>query len=331
MSEIFLQLMECVEMVLPQHRPRVTIGLPVFNGGKYLRFALDSILSQTYGDFELIISDNASTDETQLICQEYQLRDHRIRYFRNKKNLGIAKNHNLVFQLSLGEYFKWASHDDVLSPTFIEECVRALDKDQSMVLCHSKTGRIDTTGKLIGLYELGVHFTTKKSNDFSDIISMRNYAWLLILGLIRSSALKQTNLLGSYISADRNLLAELRLRGSFNIIPKILFFRREHPQAYTNKSHKSLQEKQNCWLEDKGSKIVFPYMKVFTEYFKSVKRSPMKWSEKQTCYVKIIKWLIREGWVLVTMDIGLNLITNQHILRILAPVSQKFIQKAGIK
>src|SRR3989337_590294 len=123
--------------------PTVSIGLPVFNGEKYLRQALDSILAQTYQDFELIISDNASTDKTQQICREYVKKDSRIRYYRNKRNLGATRNHNRVFELSCGEYFKWASHDDLLAPEFLSRCVSVLDQDHSIVLCHSKTGRIN--------------------------------------------------------------------------------------------------------------------------------------------------------------------------------------------
>jgi glycosyltransferase involved in cell wall biosynthesis len=87
--------------------PRVSIGLPVFNGEKYLAEALDSILSQTYRDFKLIISDNASTDRTEQICREYAAKDRRIRYYRNEKNIGAPKNFNRVFELSSGKYFRW--------------------------------------------------------------------------------------------------------------------------------------------------------------------------------------------------------------------------------
>src|SRR5262245_45018612 len=99
--------------------PRVSIGLPIFNGEKYVAQAFDSILAQTYADFELIISDNASTDQTEAICQAYANRDRRIRYYRNNRNLGAAANYNRVFDLSTGVYFKWAAHDDIVLPTFV--------------------------------------------------------------------------------------------------------------------------------------------------------------------------------------------------------------------
>ena len=103
---------------MPAH-PRVSIGLPVYNGELFLENALDSILSQTYSDFELIISDNASDDKTEEICRSYAARDKRVRYSRNAHNLGAAPNYNRVYHLARGRYFKWASHDDVLAPEFL--------------------------------------------------------------------------------------------------------------------------------------------------------------------------------------------------------------------
>src|SRR5438128_3187989 len=107
--------------------PSVSLGLPVFNGEAFLVQVLESILAQTYGDFELIISDNASTDATPDICRVYAARDPRIRYVRNATNVGAARNFNRVFQLSTGEYYKLANADDVCAPTLVERCVAVLD------------------------------------------------------------------------------------------------------------------------------------------------------------------------------------------------------------
>jgi glycosyltransferase involved in cell wall biosynthesis len=103
--------------------PPVSIGLPVYNGENYLKAALNSLLSQSYGNFELIIGDNASTDETKYICESYAKQDPRIRYFRHKTNIGAAANYNYLFELAQGDYFKWAAHDDVCSPDYLKSCV----------------------------------------------------------------------------------------------------------------------------------------------------------------------------------------------------------------
>jgi glycosyltransferase involved in cell wall biosynthesis len=108
--------------------PKVATGMPVWNGEKFVSEAIESILAQTYGDFELVISDNASTDATAEICHDYAKQDARIRYIRQKTNIGAAPNYNEVFRHSSGQYFKWAAHDDVLAPEFIGECVRCWTK-----------------------------------------------------------------------------------------------------------------------------------------------------------------------------------------------------------
>ncbi|MBS0016773.1 MAG: glycosyltransferase family 2 protein, partial [Arthrospira sp. SH-MAG29] len=129
----------------PPH-PRVSIGLPVYNGENFIQETLDCLLSQTFDDFELIICDNASTDRTEEICRDYAARDKRIRYYRHPENLGAAKNYNRTFELSTAEYFKWAAHDDLYAPEFLERCVEALDTHPSTVLCYPQEYWIDEQG-----------------------------------------------------------------------------------------------------------------------------------------------------------------------------------------
>src|SRR5207247_8787636 len=130
-------------------KPRVSVGLPVYNGEKFLSEALDSIIAQSFEDLELIISSNASTDGTDEICRAYVARDKRIRYYRNETNIGVDGNFNRVFQLSSGEYFKWASADDICGPDLIAKCLRVLDSDSSVVLAYPKTRFIDEIGGLL--------------------------------------------------------------------------------------------------------------------------------------------------------------------------------------
>ena len=113
--------------------PIVSIGLPVYNGEDFLKYALDSLLSQTFRDFELIISDNASTDNTPKICQEYVLRDKRIRYIRQNNNMGALWNFNFVLKQSNKEYFIWVSSDDKLHPEFLEKNIDILEKNKNVV------------------------------------------------------------------------------------------------------------------------------------------------------------------------------------------------------
>ena len=109
--------------------PRLSIGLPVYNGENYLAESLDALLGQSFEDFELIISDNASTDGTAAISRRYERLDSRVRYVRQPRNVGLAPNHNIVVEQARGELFKWASHDDVYGRELLERCVVALDEN----------------------------------------------------------------------------------------------------------------------------------------------------------------------------------------------------------
>src|SRR6476620_6905800 len=125
--------------------PRLAIGIPVFNGQEFLPELLDTLLAQTFRDFEILICDNASNDRTGDICREYAHRDTRVRYFCNERNLGALANFNRVFELSTAPLFKWAAHDDLYRPEYLETCVRLLDEHPDTVLAHTGTAFIDET------------------------------------------------------------------------------------------------------------------------------------------------------------------------------------------
>jgi len=311
-------------------KPRVSIGMPVFNGEKYIEEALDSILSQTYQDFEVIISDNASSDQTPKICREYASRDSRIHYYRNEKNLGATINHNRVFNLSKGDYFKWASYDDVLAQDFLSKCVSVLDEDPSIVLCHSKTRIIGENGEIIGTYDYNLRINSQKPHErFYDLISLRYKSWPLIFGLIRSNSLRKTSLFGNYIGSDRNLMAELSLLGRIYEIPEYLFYRRIHPQTYTERKYKTIKDKLNWWTQARG--LPFPYVKICLEYFKIIKLFPLARKERLLCYLQIIKWLFREGFFLMGRDIGTILLEGSIVGSYLSPIVNRFFVILGFK
>jgi glycosyltransferase involved in cell wall biosynthesis/SAM-dependent methyltransferase len=197
--------------------PRVSIGLPVRNGERYLERALDSLLAQTVSDVEIIICDNASEDRTGEICLRYAQRDPRIRYQRNATNIGAARNFNRTFELSSGEYFKWAAHDDWCDPTFLERCVAVLDASPDVVLCSTAAVIVDTDGATVG--------SPPSPDCGSSSPLVRGHRWLQtfqctppVFGVIRAEALRRTRLLGSEIGADKVLLMELVLLGPWRSI-----------------------------------------------------------------------------------------------------------------
>ena len=123
---------------MTEARPRLSIGLPVFNGERYLAAAIGSVLDSSFSDWELIISDNASTDGTQALAQSFAQQDARIRYLRNATNIGALPNFNQVVHASRGEYFKWLAYDDLCGPDLLSRCVEVLDRDSTIVLCSAR-------------------------------------------------------------------------------------------------------------------------------------------------------------------------------------------------
>jgi glycosyltransferase involved in cell wall biosynthesis len=279
---------------MTNENPRVSIGLPVYNGAEFLAETLDSLLAQTFTDFELIISDNASTDGTGDICRAYAERDPRIRYLRNRENLGAAANYNRVFELSSAEYFKWAAADDLCAPEFLERCVQVLDQDVSVVLCYSRTRAIDEQGNAIEDYPVKPKAGSPKPQErFHEFVCVP-HPCVAVFGVMRASALKRTRLIGSFASSDRPLLGELSLLGRFYEIPEYLFFYRNHPQQ-SWRAYSTRQAVQAWYDPARAKKKTFPHWRLLWEHLRAIGRSPLNWQERTSCYVHMGYW-VRRNW-----------------------------------
>ncbi|KAB8334598.1 glycosyltransferase family 2 protein [Scytonema tolypothrichoides VB-61278] len=301
---------------MTNNQPRLSIGLPVYNGEKFLKQAIDSLLAQTLEDFELIISDNASTDKTEEICRAYAVKDKRIRYYRNEKNIGCACNFNRVFELSSGEYFKWAAHDDLHAPDFLMKCIEVLDQDPTLILCHSKTYFIDEHGKFLQNYDIQLQTDLPKPHKrFHELLT--KHLCYQIYGVMRASALRMTPLMGSYGHADGILLLRLGLIGRFYEIPEHLFFVRSHPKQSTsmffpnyllfadNNPQYSLSMlpdyySYTVWFDSsKKGKILLPHWRIFWEYLLSIWYSPLNDYERVCCYISLRKQLKGTEYLLI--------------------------------
>jgi glycosyltransferase involved in cell wall biosynthesis len=234
--------------------PKVSIAMPAYNCERYIAQSLDSLLGQTYGDFELVISDNASTDNTEGVCREYASRDKRIRYVRRTENIGGPGNFRYVFSLCTGEYHKWSTADDYWDTTFLAKSIAVLDRDPGTVLCYPKTRLINADGSKIEDY--------KDNLDLQDPSPTARFFELLKriglcnahLGLIRRSALSRTRLIGTERGSDIHFLAELALYGRFTLLPDILFFRRYHQQSSSWDRSSDLHQRK---YYDPGAKTAF--------------------------------------------------------------------------
>lgn len=290
-------------------KPRVSVGVPVYNGQNYLAAALDSLLAQTFGDLEIVISDNGSTDGTQEICRAYAARDRRVRYYRQHVNRGAGWNFSEVFRLSRGEFFKWAAHDDWCAPSLVERCVKRLDADPGLVLCSARAGVIDASGK--PLVEAmrdcrGADFqgvlpemearrlrclrSPKASQRYRGVLlySLRCYE---IFGLIRSEAMRRTGLHRPYNGAEKVFLAELALLGRFAELDDVLFYSRWHDERFSANASAAAQAQH---MDAKARRIVWPrQVRSSWGYWSSISNAPIGPIEKSRCLLAFGRYLLQ--------------------------------------
>jgi len=267
--------------------PRVSVGLPVYNGEQFLSDLLDSLLDQTYKDFELVICDNASDDRTQEICESYVSENRHFRYYRNGKNLGAAYNFNRTFKLSSGEYFKWVAYDDAYAPAHLERCVEILDQEPSVVLSYPKTIIIDEKGKKVCDYEDRLNLRSSMPHKRLRQFLRKPPGCNPVYGLMRAEVLGETQLMGAYEAADYNFLVEMCLKGEFCEVPEPLFYRRSHPRMSRRACRTSLDFA--IW-EDPGYACAnaFPFLKVLFELIKCINRVPLNRYQKFLCFIEIL-------------------------------------------
>lgn len=279
----------------------VSIGIPVYNGENYLEQAIDSILDQTFTRFELIIRDNASTDNTEGICQSYAARDSRIKYIRAKQNRGAAYNYNQVFHRASGKYFKWASHDDLLDRTNIENCYEYLKSNPTVVLCYPKTTIIDKDGNPIEQYHDEMDLMdTDPVDRLTKLWTRSARECNAVFGLIRSDVLRKTRLIEPFNESDNILLAHLILLGQFKELPGLLFFRRDH--EYTSLKANRTAKDVSAWFDPSTTGMVLPECRLTIEYLKTIISLELDpgtkfrilmlwgrrtWSRRRKCYREI--------------------------------------------
>jgi len=291
--------------------PCLSIGLPVYNGEQYLEVALDSILAQSYGDFELVISSNGSTDYTDDICQEYAIQDRRIRYSRLDRTYPVAVNFNRVFHLATGKYFKWAAHDDICAPGFFQKCIDVLEQYPEVVLAYPKTAEINTTAQIIRTPEVTWKFDALRPHTrFDHFMRIPHKRCFEIFGVMRADVLRTTSLLGNFAGSDIVLLAELTLRGCFYEVPERLFLRRHHPGFYDSRMPQRYQ--RTFWFDPaKREQIVFPAWTSLFNLLRAIRNSPTDGFERLACYTEMRWWLRRHARALLE-DMLIATIQTSH-------------------
>jgi len=268
----------------------VSIGLPVYNGDRYLAGALGALLNQSHRDFELIIADNASTDRTPEICRAFAASDERVRWIRNDINLGAARNYNLTLDQARGRYFKWAAHDDLCHPRFLERCLAVLEQAPDTVLVHSRSSGIDENGRMIGRYDQEQAFDADSPAERFAAAILTPHVCISVFGVMRREVLLRTIRHGDWVGADRNLLAELALHGRIQLIPEVLFKRRAHAQASI---HRFTDEHERlAWFDPAHrGRLSFPTWRRLQEYARAIRRAPLSGSDRTACLRVLARWL----------------------------------------
>jgi glycosyltransferase involved in cell wall biosynthesis len=273
---------------------RMSIGVPVFNGARYLEACVDSLLSQTYCDLEILISDNASTDRTPDICRAYCDLDQRVRYFRQPRNRGVAANYRFVFDHTGGEFFKWAAYDDVCEPQFIERCVATLSRSPSDVLAFPSTTFIDGAGEPLPRVDGGARWRNhpKPIGRLNDLLvdPTRSFAkWQF--GVIRRAALVRTGLIRNYDASDQVLMAELALLGGFARVSEPLFRLRIH-ESTSGVANVSPGELADWYDPDRGDQYPLDRTSTLLGYVGAVMSSPLSVHEKVAGTGLVARWLV---------------------------------------
>jgi glycosyltransferase involved in cell wall biosynthesis len=277
---------------------KIVVGLPVYNGTNYLADAVESILGQTLGDFELFISDNASSDATEDICRDYAKRDGRVLFVRQPHNLGAAGNYNFLVTHSESAYFKWAAHDDILAPTFLEEAVTVLDRRPEIVLASPASTLIDETGKPLAydphrggmidstgvcwpqLPEMNDGLSADEASIRFRAVMRKMVMCVEIFGVMRRSALMRTLLQGPFGGADKVLLAQMALLGPFWLGQDVLFYRRCHPGQFSSSPSGSYRA---IWFSGRRDTILLHQLRLLAAYWGTVSKTALTPRQRASC------------------------------------------------
>lgn len=269
--------------------PRVSIGVPVYNGERFIEETLDSLLAQTFQDWELIISDNASTDRTPEICRKYASRDSRIRYESNSRNIGATRNFNRTLELASAPYFKCANADDLCGLELVARCVEVLDRHPDVVLCYGRTILIDEHGTRLRDFDDRLDLRQPRAADRFRLARERMRLSNVLQGVMRTAAIRRAGGLGPFVSSDMVLIPLLTLYGQFHELPDRLFYRRLHAGAFS--SLKSTESRHKFVDPASKRKLSFEVWRHALECERGILRAPLSPTEK----IRLTLALLRSG------------------------------------
>jgi glycosyltransferase involved in cell wall biosynthesis len=271
------------------NKPTVSVAMPIYNSQQYLAESIEAHLNQTYQDFELILTDNASTDGSEEICRSFADKDSRVKYHRNPQNVGAAGNFRRGFELSEGRYFRWSPSDDLVSPNLLQSAVDILDRDPSIFVAYARTKLIDDKSEISGDFEENLHLMNDRPAERWKAVHRNLRLGNLHYGLCRSSTLRKTGLLRNYSGGDFPLIAEMSLYGKFFEIPDAFFYRRMHEKA--SSAMKNSADVMALYDPKKRGKLFLYNWVHLGANLKSIARAPVSFPEKIRLYAFEGRWV----------------------------------------
>lgn len=291
--------------------PLVTVGLPVYNGERFVAKSIETLLAQTFTDFKVIISDNASTDRTGEICREFAARDPRIDYQRNSTNIGMAGNYNLTFGLSRSRYFRWATADDFCAPELLEDHVKVLESDPSIALAYPQAWFVDEDGTPYEAWKDELHLMGDDPVERFKTVVRKLKRVHHHLGLMRSDCVRRTGGIAKHVSSDVGFIAEMSLLGKFYQIPKQQFYRRLHRDSSSWATNDEKHQARRYHASN-VSRIPFSRWRFHAYRFGVVHRSPLSRAQRADLYWFLVRRAASE-WRWLGSDL------RREVQRLLGP------------
>ncbi len=278
-------------------RPVATVGLPVFNGERYLEASLRSVMQQTLDDIEIVVADNASTDRSVEIVRDLAGGDPRIRLIQQPENLGAAANYNAVAEAARAPYFRWTAADDLMAPTLLERFIALREANPSATLAYPRTQLIDADGRPTEVYDdrLDLRHASawRRLCGFVRRINLCS----AVFGVYRTPALQRTGMIRPFRGSDAVLLYEAALHGPVCEHPEPLFMRRVHAEASQEKN--STEEALQAWWDPKRRRdltFLSPRQRLLFEYLRLTWQGPLAPIEREWTMLAVLAvWSYRRG------------------------------------
>lgn len=269
-------------------KPRVSIGMPIYNGALTIAETLESLLAQTFTDFEIIVSDNASTDNGVEIVKTFQQRDARIRLIQQPVNLGANGNFSAVVDAAKGDYFKWSTCSDLCSSGFLQACVELLDRHPEVVVAAPQTQLFTSNSQNVTHYTQDIELRDARPaarfQRLLETLKLNN----AMNGLIRTKALRyQRPVIDHYLKADIVMVSCLALQGQFRIAPEAVFLRRMDPSTST--SLMSPEDDIKHHYPVMSSRALFPTWRLYRGWWRAVQQVPVPADDKRLAHRYILK------------------------------------------